>query len=108
MRIKIIVAATIMLIAMMPQNTKAQKVVLKTNLLYDATTTPNLGLEARLSEHWTTGLNFALNPWTFSNNKKLKHLLVSPQARYWTCETFTGHFFGANLAYVHYNICDIK
>ena len=108
MRIKIFVAATIMLIAMMPQNTKAQKVVLKTNLLYDATTTTNLGLEARLSEHWTTGLNFALNPWTFSNNKKLKHLLVSPQARYWTCETFTGHFFGANLAYVHYNICDIK
>ncbi|MGM9698106.1 MAG: DUF3575 domain-containing protein [Prevotella sp.] len=108
MRIKIIVAATIMLIAIMPQNIKAQKVAVKTNLLYDATTTPNLGLEARLSEHWTTGLNFALNPWTFSDNKKLKHLLVSPQARYWTCETFTGHFFGANLAYVHYNICDIK
>ena len=87
---------------------RAQGLALKSNILYDATTTPNAGIELRLSNKWTAGMNMALNPWTFSDNKKLKHLLVSPQVRYWLCESFSGHFFGANLAYVHYNVSDIK
>lgn len=87
---------------------RAQGLALKSNILYDATTTPNAGIELRLSNKWTAGMNIALNPWTFSDNKKLKHLLVSPQVRYWLCESFSGHFFGANLAYVHYNVSDIK
>ena len=87
---------------------RAQGLALKSNILYDATTTPNAGIELRLSNKWTAGMNMALNPWTFSDNKELKHLLVSPQVRYWLCESFSGHFFGANLAYVHYNVSDIK
>lgn len=87
---------------------KAQNIAVKNNILYDASTTPNFGIELRLSNKWTTGINVALNPWTFSDNKKLKHLLVAPQLRYWLCESFSGHFFGANIAYVHYNVSDIK
>ena len=87
---------------------RAQGLALKSNILYDATTTPNLGIELRLSNKWTAGMNIALNPWTFPDNKKLKHLLVAPQARYWLCESFSGHYFGANIAYVHYNVSDIK
>lgn len=85
----------------------AQTWSIKNNLLYDATTTPNIGAEIRLSNKWTAGLNAALNPWSFSDNKKLKHFLISPQARYWFCESFQGHFLGVNAAYVHYNISDI-
>ena len=87
---------------------KAQNIAIKNNILYDATTTPNLGIELRLSNKWTAGMNIALNPWTFPDNKKLKHLLVAPQLRYWLCESFSGHYFGANIAYVHYNVSDIK
>ena len=87
---------------------KAQNIAVKNNILYDASTTPNFGVELRLSNKWTAGINVALNPWTFSDNKKLKHLLVAPQLRYWLCESFSGHYFGANIAYVHYNVSDIK
>lgn len=87
---------------------KAQNIAVKNNILYDASTTPNFGVELRLFNKWTAGINVALNPWTFSDNKKLKHLLVAPQLRYWLCESFSGHYFGANIAYVHYNVSDIK
>ena len=87
---------------------KAQNIAVKNNILYDASTTPNFGIELRLSNKWTAGINVGLNPWTFSDNKKLKHLLVAPQLRYWLCESFSGHYFGANIAYVHYNVSDIK
>ena len=41
----------------------AQKVALKTNLLYDATTTLNLGVEVNLARQWTLDLSGSLNPW---------------------------------------------
>lgn len=40
---------------------------LKTNLLYDATTTPNLGAELVLSRKSTINLVYGLNPWKFSS-----------------------------------------
>lgn len=61
----------------------SQNTVLKNNLLYDATGTFNLGVETRLTDHWTFELNAGYNPWTFSHDKKWKHLMVSPQVRYW-------------------------
>lgn len=81
---------------------------LKTNLLYDATTTFNLGFEAKLAEKYSLDLSVNYNPWTFSDNKKLKHVLVQPELRYWLFEPFYGHFFGAHLLYSHYNVGNIK
>lgn len=80
----------------------------KTNLLYAATTTPNLGVEIGLSEKYTLDISAGYNPWTFSNHKKLKHILVQPELRYWTCERFNGHFFGLHAHYAHFNVCDVK
>jgi hypothetical protein len=70
----------------------AQELAVKTNLLYDATTTGNIGVEAGLSKKWTLDVSGNLNPWTFSNNKKIKHWMVQPEARYWLCEKFNGQF----------------
>lgn len=86
---------------------RAQQLAVKTNLLYAATTTPNLGLELRLSNKWTAGISAGFNPFTFSENKKLKHFLVSPEARYWLCDAFSGHFIGMNAVYSHYNVGNI-
>lgn len=63
----------------------AQEAAVKTNLLYDATTTMNLGVEFGLSPKWTLDVSGNYNPWTFSKNKKWKHWLVQPEARYWFC-----------------------
>ena len=45
----------------------AQKVALKSNLLYDATTTMNLGLEIGLARKWTLDIPVNYNPWKLSD-----------------------------------------
>ena len=57
----------------------AQNVAVKTNLLYDATTTFNLGAEIGLSPRWTLDLSANYNPFSFSDNKKWKHY---PKCKY--------------------------
>lgn len=82
----------------------AQKVAVKTNLLYDATSTINLGTEFGLSSKWTLDVSANYNPWTYSNNKKWKHWLVQPEARYWFCNKMMGHFIGFHTIAGSYNI----
>ena len=74
-----------------------QNIALKSNLLSDASTTLNLGAEFGLSPRWTLDLSASYNPWTLSGNRKMKQLSVQPEARYWLCERFNGHFFGVHL-----------
>lgn len=81
----------------------AQDWRLKTNLAYWATTTPNIGVEKRLSDHWSLDLSTGWNPFTFRKNKKLKHIAIQTEMRYWLGSPFLGHFYGANLLYSHYN-----
>jgi hypothetical protein len=76
----------------------------KSNLLYDATTSINLGTEFRLARRWTMDISGNYNGWTYSNNKKFKHALVQPELRYYLCESFYGHFFAVHGLYSHYNI----
>jgi hypothetical protein len=83
---------------------KTPKYLLKTNVLYWATTTPNLGFEAGLSSKLSLDLSFNFNPWNYSGGKTLRHFLAQPELRYWTKERFNGHFFGLHLHYASYNI----
>lgn len=82
----------------------AQKVAVKTNLLYDVTSTINLGAEFKVAPRWTLDISGNLNAWTFSDNKKWKHWALQPEARYWLCESFNGHFIGAHLVGGIYNM----
>lgn len=82
----------------------AQNVTVKTNLLYDITTTANLGIEFSVAPKWTVDISGNLNAWTFSDNKKWKHWVLQPEARYWLCERFNGHFVGAHLVGGIYNM----
>lgn len=82
----------------------AQKAAIKSNLLYDATTTINLGAEFKVGERTTLELPFSYNPWTFSDNKKFKHFLAQPEFRWWACEPFTGHFWGVHAHYAYFNV----
>lgn len=82
----------------------AQNVVVKTNLLYDITATANLGIEFKVAPKWTVDILGNLNAWTFSDNKKWKHWVLQPEARYWLCERFNGHFVGAHLVGGIYNM----
>lgn len=82
----------------------AQKVAIKNNLLYDATVTPNLALEIAMSRKMTLEMAAGLNFFDFSNNKKIKHFLVQPELRWWTCDVFNGHFFGLHGHGAQFNV----
>lgn len=81
---------------------------IKTNLLQDASTTLNIGTELRLSKYLTLDVPVDYNPWTFAGNKKMKHIAVKPELRYWIYEPFNGHFLGAHLIYTYYNAGGVK
>lgn len=81
---------------------------LKTNLLYWTTATPNLGLEAKLSERWSADLSLGYNPFTFKDNKKWRHVAVQPEFRRWLKQPYAGHFLGFHLLYSHFNAGGIK
>lgn len=89
------------------QNADAQNWAVKSNLLYDATTSINLGFETALAEKWTFDMSGNWNPFQFSNNKKWKHWFVQPEVRYWTCRKFGGHFFAGHLWGGQYNVGNV-
>ena len=86
---------------------QGQNIALKTNLLYDATLTVNAGLEVGLAPRWSFDLSGNYNNWPV-NDHKWKHWLVQPEARYWFCDRFAGHFMGLHLLGGQYNFGNIK
>lgn len=83
------------------------KFALKTNTLYWATTTPNLGFEVGLAPKMTLDVSGNYNPFKFSDNRQLKHWLVQPELRYWLCERFNGSFFGLHGHYGEVNVSNL-
>jgi len=76
-----------------------------------------LGVEFALEDKWTIDLSGNFNPWAFPQQKInssgkvveqhdaiLKHWMVQPEVRYWLCEKFNGHFFGAHVHGGQFNV----
>lgn len=83
----------------------AQNIGAKTNFAHWATFgTINGGLEFALSRKTTLEVGGGYNCFTFKENKKFKHWLVEPELRYWTCESFNGHFFGLHAIAGEFNV----
>ncbi|MBP3424211.1 MAG: DUF3575 domain-containing protein [Alistipes sp.] len=90
-------------------NASAQNdVAIKTNILYDLTATINAGVEVGLAPRWTLDLSGNFNAWNISEQKRWKHYLVQPEARYWFCDRFMGHFLGIHAHGGQYNFGGIK
>ena len=84
-------------------NLCGQNIAIKSNLLYDLTTTLNMGGEVRCDDTHTISLSLNYNPWNFGGNKKMKHFLLQPEYRKWFNEVFTGSFIGFQLHYALFN-----
>ncbi|MBR1652532.1 MAG: DUF3575 domain-containing protein [Alloprevotella sp.] len=86
----------------------AQRHALKTNALYWAAGgSGNLTYEYKFADRWTANISGGLNLWcrygSRDRNRKIRHVLVQPEVRYWFCEAFSGHYVGAHAIYSHYN-----
>lgn len=88
---------------------KCQKIAVKTNLLYDIPAlTANAGVEFGLAPRWTLDVSANYNGWTLSHERRWKHWLLQPEARYWFCDRFIGHFVGGHLLGGQFNIGGVK
>ena len=87
---------------------QGQVVAVKTNVLYDAITTPNVGAEVAFNKHWSVEASGYYNGWTFSSDKSFKHWVIQPEVRYWIHERFNGHFFGVHAQYMDYDFAGLK
>lgn len=89
-------------------NAYSQQVGARVNMLWWATTTPNLGVEVSIGKKLTISADGNYNAWTFfSDGMSLRHWLVQPEVRYWTCKSFEGHFVGLHGHYGKYNVGQI-
>ncbi len=104
------------------QLAKTPALAVKTNLLYAATLTPNLGVEFALGRQTTLEISGGCNPsWekvasdapaaeaaegdaVAADPNKLEHWLVKPEFRYWFKDRFNGHFVGLQAFYADFDI----
>lgn len=101
MKLKKILITLGLLVAAIP-SVNAQDVNIKTNLLYDALLSPTLGVEFGLAPKWSMDISGTINAWTV-DERKWKQWMVQPEARYWFCQRFSGHFLGMHVLGGQYN-----
>lgn len=87
---------------------RAQDWAIKSNVLYDATATINLGVEIGLAPKWTLDISGNLNAWSKDEQTRWKHWLVQPEARYWFCDRFSRHSIGAHAIGGAFNLGGIN
>lgn len=104
--IKVIRTMAVLLAALLgTSGAYGQRVAAKTNLLSDAVLlSPNLGVEVGVAPKWTVDLSGQLCLWGLNGDKRWKHWLLQPEARYWLCQRFSGHFFGVEGHFGQFNI----
>lgn len=93
--------------------TASAQFAVKTNLLYDATLTPNLGVELGLSKKMSAQVYYGYNswapkPWSKEDGSKVHHWVVMPELRWWQCTTFNGWFYGVHLMGGEFNAANVN
>ncbi len=101
-----VLLATLLVFGLVPK-ASAQKLALKTNALYLATTSPNLALEVRTSPHTTIEFGGGMSLWDFSVRTSFRHWMLQPELRYWLCESMNGSFFGLHAHGGQFNVGSI-
>ena len=73
------------------------KFAIKTNALYWATSTPNLGFEVGLAKKLTLDISGNYNPWKFGDDRQIKHWLVQPELSFFGLHGHYGEMNVSNL-----------
>lgn len=108
------VLMTLLMVSIAPFYVQAEQVpeiAVKTNIVYDATTTPNLGIEVESGTKNTIQLFYGINPWKFNTSnsyRQLKHWVLMPEYRWWTCSNFNGFFYGVHIMGGQFNAANVN
>ena len=89
---------------------------LRTNLVYAASASANLGVDFAIGNHFSLGANFGLKAWPRwlawdldkENPKKWKHILIAPELRWWPEQVYQHWFVGADLVWSHFNVGNVN
>lgn len=84
-------------------NVKAQRIAVKTNMLYDVVGVASLGAELKTSKHSSLSLMGTYNPLKYGG-AKYKNFSIQPEYRHWFHRAFTGPFVSANIVWGGFNI----
>ncbi|GHT29101.1 hypothetical protein AGMMS49574_04850 [Bacteroidia bacterium] len=82
----------------------SQKIAVKSNVLYDATGTINVGGEYAINKKMSANLSVNYNGWALKEPQMWKHIMVQPEFRYWLRETYNEHYAGLHLIYSTFDI----
>jgi long-subunit fatty acid transport protein len=82
----------------------SQKIAVKSNVLYDATGTINVGGEYAINKKMSANLSVNYNGWALKEPQMWKHIMVQPEFRYWLRETYNEHYAGVHLIYSTFDI----
>lgn len=105
---KLRIAILSMVLAAMTFNLSAQDFAIKSNVLADIVGSANFGIEfGGGNPKWTYDISGIYSPWNRSDGKIWKHAYIQPEARYWFCDSFSGHFLAAHLHGGIYNVGNI-
>lgn len=86
----------------------AQVIAVKSDLLSGALTSPNIGVELKLSKYFSIENTFHWNPLSRGSAKRWKHWYIQPELRYWGCQPFAGHYVGLHVIYGVFNVGNMK
>ena len=104
---KLTVCIIAFLVSVGVEKVEAQSVAVRNNLLYDATLTPNLGVDLKIDSLWTVGAVVGVNAWDYDKqkNEKWRHLLIATNIRRWLDkEPFHKNYIEGDLIYSHFNV----
>jgi len=103
MKSKLILFALLAVLWGIPHRAAAQIFAVRANALAALTGTVDLGAEVSVADKWTVEVSGYWNPVRTASLSTRFHA-VQAGGRYWLYESFVGHFVGAQLSYVGYDL----
>lgn len=103
MKRQLIIFALLAAVWGIPYRAGAQIFAVRTNALAALTATLDIGAEVSIADKWTVEASGYWNPIRTASFSTNFHA-VQLGGRYWFYESFVGHFVGAHLTYVGYDL----
>lgn len=88
----------------MPSRKEKRFFAVKTNALFLAALTANVGFETELWRRWSLDVPIWYSPYDIKPTRKLRLLAVQPEIRHWLKKAGKGHFFGLHTHIVGFNV----